>query len=347
MRKFVEIVPGILLAGALAGAGIGLAATPIMQQWGLSALILAILLGMLIGNTLYPRMAMVCHGGVSLSKQTLLRAGIILYGFRLTFQDIGQVGWSAVLIDALVLSSTFALAFQVGRKWLKLDEQTVILVGAGSSICGAAAVLATEPVLKARTEHVSVAVATVVVFGTVSMFLYPLGFHLLQLLGLPLPGMQRYGIFAGSTIHEVAQVVAAARAISEQAANTAVITKMIRVIMLAPFLLWLSAWLARRRPQHTSQRSAITVPWFALWFLLMTGVNSLHLLPVTLTQNLLMLDNMLLATAMAALGLTTQVSAIRAAGPKPLWLATILFGWLLLGGSLINALIGQALTHFA
>lgn len=140
---------------------------------GLSALTLAICIGLVIGNTVYPRLAPSCHAGVGLAKQRLLRAGIVLYGLRLTFQDIGHVGMAGVVVDALVLGSTFLLAQWLGRRVFGLDARTTVLIGAGSSICGAAAVLATEPVIKGRAEDVAVAVATVVVFGTVGTFLYP------------------------------------------------------------------------------------------------------------------------------------------------------------------------------
>ena len=171
--------------------------------------------------------------------------GVVLYGLRLTLQDIGHVGLAGVAIDALVLSSTFTLAYVIGTRWLKLDRTTALLIGAGSSICGAAAVMATEPVLRARAEQVTVAVATVVVFGTLSIFLYPALYDLNQHWPVIAGGADGFGIYAGSTIHEVAQVVAAAHPIGTHAEDAAVITKMVRVMMLAPFLLLLSGWMAR------------------------------------------------------------------------------------------------------
>ena len=133
---------------------------------------------MVIGNTGYTRVQPICAPGVDFAKQRLLRAGIVLFGMRITFQDIGAVGWSGALVDAMMLASTFMLALLVGRRWWGMDARSVLLIGAGSSICGAAAVLATEPVVKARGEDVAVAVATVVVFGTLAIFLYPVLYHL-------------------------------------------------------------------------------------------------------------------------------------------------------------------------
>ena len=159
-------------------------------------------------------------------------------------------------------------------------------------------------------------------------------------------GEHAFGVYIGSTIHEVAQVVAAGSAVGGAAADTAVIAKMVRVMMLAPFLLGLSAWLARhpdaaqRAVGAADQRaSRVTVPWFAVGFVAVVGLHSLLDLPAPVTAAATALDNLLLATAMAALGLTTQVSAIRKAGLRPLLLGLGLFGWLVVGGAALNRLI--------
>ncbi len=328
--------PGLLLTAAIAGLSIWLGTLPWMQAHGISALTLAIVIGIVVGNTAYAALAPQAAAGVGYSKATLLRAGIVLYGLRLTLQDIGQVGTAGVVIDALVLCSTFGLAWWLGTRVLGLDRNSALLIGAGSSICGAAAVMAAEPVVKGRAEQVAVAVATVVVFGTVAMFLYPLLYQWgVSAAWMPLDETG-FGVFTGSTVHEVAQVVAAGRAVSEPAADAAVITKMVRVMMLAPFLVGLSALLARGQQGTDGQRSKITIPWFAFGFIAMVAFNSLHLLPAPLVNVLVELDTALLAMAMAALGLTTHASALRQAGTKPMLLAVLLFAWLMVGGMAIN-----------
>lgn len=340
--------PGLALSALLGALAWSLGRIPWFGAHGLSALTLAILLGMLLGNTVYPRLGSVCGPGVGFSKQTLLRLGIVLYGWRLTLQDLSQVGVGGLITDMVMLTSTFLLALYVGRKWLRLDLETVVLIGAGSSVCGAAAVMATEPVVKAKAEQVTVAVATVVVFGSLAMFLYPALFDVNAQWGLIPGGAGRFGVYVGSTIHEVAQVVAAARAIDPTAADTAVIAKMARVMMLAPFLLVLSYALSRRHrnasrdPQatHAAQGKGFellrSVPWFAVAFVGVVLINSLHLLPRSVLQPVAEFDTFLLAVAMAALGLTTHVSAIRRAGARPLALAALLFVWLVAGGAIIN-----------
>lgn len=340
---------GLALSALIAAVAIASAKVDWLQAQGFSALTLAIVIGILFGNLGYQRLALSCAAGVSFSKQNLLRLGIILYGFRLTFQDIGHVGLSGVLIDALVLCSTFGIAMLLGTRVFKLDRETAMLIGAGSSICGAAAVMATEPVLRAQPAQVTVAVATVVVFGSLAIFLYPLLYqldlHWHFLAASPLA----YGIYTGSTVHEVAQVVAAARAISPDAANTAVITKMVRVMMLAPFLMLLSAYISKKtatvktagNTTKTTKRGAggLAIPWFAFGFVAVVAFNSLNLLPDTLVSHINDADNALLAMAMAALGISTHFSSLRTAGIKPLMFAAVLFGWLIVGGAVVNTLV--------
>jgi uncharacterized integral membrane protein (TIGR00698 family) len=344
------LLAGVALSGTLAIIATVLGGNEWCRTHGLSALTLAIVLGMLVGNATPNQVATSCDAGINFSKQTLLRLGVILYGLRLTVQDIERIGLAGLIIDTLVLTSTFALALLVGIRWMGLDRKTAMLVGAGSSICGAAAVIATEPVVKARPEQVTIAVATVVTFGTLAIFLYPL---LLQLSPhLPwIPGREAFGIYVGSTVHEVAQVVAAARSAGPDATGAAVITKMVRVLMLAPVLLLLSAWLARDAGRHDHSESDMTggatkvaVPWFALGFGAVTLFNSLHWLPARLVEGAVDVDTFLLTMAMAALGMSTQLGAIRKAGAKPLMLALILFCWLVAGGALINRWVVQLLA---
>ena len=332
-RPCLPYVRGLALAALIAALAMWGAALPVFQRLGLSALTLAIVAGIVLGNTVFPRIAPFSQEGVDFARNRLLRLGIVLYGFRITFQQIGHIGWAGVLIDALVIVATFTLAVQLGTRAFGLDRQTAMLIGAGSAICGAAAVMAAEPVVRGQAHKVSVAVATVVVFGTLSMFVYPLLYPWLQL------SETAYGLYAGSTIHEVAQVVVAGRAVSETAASSAVIEKMLRVMMLAPFLVVLGSRLGAEEGSEAAGKRRITIPWFALLFVGASGLNSLRLLPAGLVDAILQLDTVLLAMAMAALGLRTHVGAIRQAGLKPILLASVLFLFLVAGGYLINRLV--------
>lgn len=334
-QGIVQRAPGLLLTAAIALATAWLSNQPAVAQLGLGALTLAIIGGVIAGNTFYPALQPRCADGVQLAKQSLLRLGIILYGFRITFQQVLDVGLSGVVIDGLMLTSTFLLACWLGQRVLKLDRETAWLIGAGSSICGAAAVLATGPVIKARAASVAVAVATVVIFGTSAIFLYPLIWHSVATL-LPGVSLTAFGIYTGSTMHEVAQVVAAGHAIGSDAENAAVIAKMLRVMMLAPFLVMLGMWVRRRAATTDGSRQRIVFPWFALLFILVALFNSAHLLPPAAIAQINQLDNVLLAMAMAALGLTTQINQLKQAGLRPLLLGLLLFIWLITGGGAIN-----------
>lgn len=331
-RSIKHFIPGLALTAMITGAAVWAGSVPAIAGAGMSALTLAILFGMVIGNTVYPKLWQSCDGGVIFAKQHLLRLGIILYGFRLTFSQIADVGVSGIVIDVLTLSSTFLMACWLGQKVFGLDKHTSWLIGAGSSICGAAAILATEPVVKAEASKVTVAVATVVIFGTLAIFLYPAMYPLVAHWFSP----ETYGIYIGSTMHEVAQVVAAGHAISPEAENAAVIAKMLRVMMLAPFLLILAARVKQLAPANAEQKSKITIPWFAILFIVVAIFNSFHLLPQSVVQMLITLDTILLAMAMAALGVTTHISALKKAGAKPLLMALVLFIWLIVGGGAIN-----------
>lgn len=307
---------------------------------GLSSLTLAILLGMVLGNTLYPNFSEQLNAGVNFAKGQILRLAIIFYGFKLTLTQVASVGMPAVMTDALVLTSTFLLTYWLGTRWLKVDKQTTLLIGSGASICGAAAVIAAEPVVKAEAHKVTIAIATVVVFGTIAMLLYPF----LHQLGWLQPWLnaQQYGIYTGSTIHEVAQVVVAGNAVSTEVGNTAVVTKMIRVMMLAPFLLILSFALTTGSSKNGEKTSLINrvqqvkVPWFAFIFILVVLLHTWVPMTASFERSMVMLDDVLLTMAMFALGLTTHLSAIKQAGVKPLILGAIMFAWLIIGGGLIN-----------
>ncbi|MFK3916932.1 YeiH family protein [Psychrobacter sp. NPDC078501] len=317
---------------------------------GLSSLTLAILLGMVLGNTVYPNFAEQLNAGVCFAKGQILRLAIMFYGFKLTMTQVASVGMPAIMTDALVLTSTFLLTYWLGTRWLKVDKKTTILIGSGASICGAAAVIAAEPVVNAQAHKVTIAVATVVVFGTIAMLLYPFLYHLGWL--QPWLSAQQYGIYTGSTIHEVAQVVVAGNAINPEVGNTAVVTKMIRVMMLAPFLLVLSFALTKDRTVNDAaiknksnknetasfmtRAKQVKVPWFAFIFIGIVLIHTWVPMSESIVRSMVMLDDVLLTMAMFALGLTTHLSAIKQAGVRPLILGAIMFGWLILGGGLIN-----------
>lgn len=322
---------GVGLAAGIAAMAAMFAAWPPMAKLGLSALTLAIALGMLIGNAAGTLTAGRAAQGIDFARGTLLRAGVVLYGFRISFQDIGAVGWPGLFISVAVVAMVFGAAVLIGTRWLGLDRETAALIGAGSAICGAAAVMATQPVVRGAEHKVSIAVATVVVFGTLAMVVYPLAYPYLGL------SAHAFGLYAGSTVHEVAQVVAVGEAVGGDAAKAAVVEKMLRVMLLAPFLLLLSARLASAHGTAGAPGwRQVKVPWFAVAFIGVSGIHSLRLVPAGLVAALVQFDTLLLGTAMAAMGLRTSLRSLRQAGLQPLKLAGLLFALLTVGGYALN-----------
>jgi uncharacterized integral membrane protein (TIGR00698 family) len=198
-RAILAILPGLLLATAVATSGYLLRRLPGMTTF--SPMILAILLGMAFHNLIgTPAFA---KSGVTFSLRRLLRIGIILLGLQLTITQVIEVGNRGILIIAATLVATFAFTLWMG-KLLGVDRKLAQLIAAGTSICGASAVIATNTVTNAHDEDVAYAVACVTVFGSVAMFIYPLLPELLHL------DPHAFGLWTGASVHEIAQVVAAA-----------------------------------------------------------------------------------------------------------------------------------------
>ena len=247
-EKHGNILHGILLIALFSCAAFYLADTQPARSLSFSPLILGILLGMLYANSLRNHLPETWVPGILFCSKQLLRAGIVLYGFRLTFQSVAAIGAPAIGIDAAVVAGTLLLGVLLGRA-LKMDRDLALLTSTGSAICGAAAVLGAEPVVKAAPHKTAVAVSTVVIFGTVSMFLYPALWRA-GILGLT---PEQMGLYTGATLHEVAHVAGAGNAMDPTdalgIAGTATITKMIRVMLLAPVLVIMGFVLAGRRPR--------------------------------------------------------------------------------------------------
>lgn len=326
-----NMLHGVLLIALFSCAAFYIGDFPFFKQLSFSPLIIGIILGMLYANSLRNRLPETWVPGILFSSKQLLRLGIILYGFRLTFQNIVDVGGPAILIDAIIVLTTIVGGVLVG-KLLKMDKDVALLTSVGSGICGAAAILGAEATIKTKPYKTAVAVSTVVIFGTVSMFLYPV----LYRNGIVNLTPDQMGIYTGSTLHEVAHVVGAGNAMGKEISDAAIIVKMIRVILLVPALLVISFLVAKGAAQSVRQgKRQITIPWFAVGFLLVIGFNSFDLLPVALIDFINNVDTFLLTMAMTALGAETSIEKFKKAGAKPFVLALILYGWLLGGGYLL------------
>lgn len=328
-----------------------LSLVPFLHDLRLSPMVLGVIVGMILANTVRSRFPESWDGGLKIASKQILRAGIVLYGFRLSFDTLLAVGGGAILIDVIIVAGTLILGNYLGRA-LGLDKDERLLISSGSAICGAAAVLATEPVVGAKPHKTVVAVATVVLFGTLSMFGYPLLYRAGLLDAL---SPQAVGVYTGSTIHEVAHVVGAGAAMtpdtqssSVDIAGIATMTKMLRVLMLAPVLMILG-YIMRRGSAGSATSGKIQVPWFAFYFLIAIGINTLlgmgaeHIGRVAayhqLTHIIEVIDGFMLAMAMTAIGLDATFAKFRQSGAKAFLLALGLYVWLVFGGYLLTLLL--------
>ena len=320
---------GILLIALFACASFYIGELRLLQELSISPMIIGIVLGMIYANSLRNHLPATWVPGIIFCSKKILRLGIILYGFRLTLADVAAVGLPAILVDVIIVTVTICGGVLVG-KLLKMDSETALLTSVGSGICGAAAVLGAESTIQSKPYKTAVAVATVVIFGTLSMFLYPIAYRS-GVLGLE---PREMGIFAGSTLHEVAHAVGAGNAMGTDVSNVCVIVKMMRVMLLVPVLLVLAWWVATRKKASTQggEKGKVSIPWFAIGFLLVICFNSLNLLPAAVVDGINYFDTFLLTMAMAALGAETSFEKFKKAGAKPFILAFILFIWLIAGG---------------
>lgn len=329
-EKRSSMLHGVLLITLFSLAAFYIGDMGFVKSLSFSPMIVGIILGMLYANSLRNNLPDTWVPGILFCSKRILRIGIILYGFRLTFQDVTAVGLPAILIDAIIVTVTVCGGVLIG-KLLKMDRSIALLTSVGSGICGAAAVLGAESAINTKPYKTAVAVSTVVIFGTLSMFLYPV----LYRNGVFDLSPELMGLFTGSTVHEVAHVVGAGNAMGQGVSNTAIIVKMIRVMMLVPALLVISWTVARnltKRDAAEQTKGKITIPWFAILFLVVIGFNSFNLLPVALVEWINQFDTFLLTMAMTALGAETSFDKFKKAGAKPFLLAAILFVWLIGGG---------------
>lgn len=315
---------GLLFVTMFALSSLYLSELPWVAELKINSLVIAIILGITYSNTLRHRLPTEWVPGIHFAAKQLLRTAIVLYGFRVTFQQIMSVGLVGLVLDVFVVASTLAIGAFIGMRVFKLDRDISVLISAGAAICGAAAVLAVEDVLKSEPYKTAVAVGTVVLFGTISMFLYPF----LQHMGIFGFTESQYGIFAGASIHEVAQALVAGEDVSNQAGNIAVIVKMTRVLLLVPVIFILAFCLIRKTGDN-QEKAKMVIPWFAIGFIGVIGFNSLQLLPAAAVSSINKIDGFLLTMAMAAIGIETNLNKIKNVGLKPLYLAMLLFGWLL------------------
>lgn len=323
--QLTRLIPGF---GVVAGL-VGCATVVHFAVPALSQLTLAILLGVVAGNTL--RLPTVTGPGIAFAARRLMRLGVALLGMEVSLSSITSLGTDGVLAVLTVVVITILGVTAMARA-LGLPSDFGLLIGVGYGICGASAIAAAKTQLRATEEQVSYALALVALCGTLSIVALPV-------FGVGLTDAE-FGRWAGAAVHDVGQVVATASTRSDHALQVAVVVKLARVALLAPVVVLLSLR-ARRLQVHGDGQSPPVLPLFVISFIGLAVLHSTGSIPEPVTTAALGLGKLSLAAGLAALGLGVRWQALRAVGGRPLVLG--LAAWVLVA---VTALAGVLVTTF-
>jgi uncharacterized integral membrane protein (TIGR00698 family) len=310
-RYLARLIPGLCLSAAVAGTATAVRYIP--GAAAISSMVVAFVLGMVISGFLGN--APITAAGTRVAAKSILRFGVALLGFQLTLHQLGELGGRALLVVVAALILTFVFTKWIGRLF-GVDRALSELIAAGTSVCGASAVIATNAVTNAPDQDVGYAVACVSLFGTLAMIVYPLLFAALHL------DVRTYGLWTGASIHEVAQVVAAAFQADPAAGQIAVPIKLARVALLAPLVIALGSFRFRRE----GQTAAMQFEWqrifppFLIAFVLLVLFNSAVSLSDVWRGWIGPVTTFLLSMSLAAIGLETSIRHLRHKGLRPLLL---------------------------
>lgn len=324
MRLYGSRIPGLVVCAAAMGVAMWLAT--LIPYVG--AVLIAIVLGVLVRNVL-PAIPAVLQPGIDFTAKTLLRLGIVLLGFRLVLGDVLGLGWGAIIVIVAVVAIGFTGTVAMGRL-LGVNNELGMLIAAGFSICGAAAVAGAESTIKAKKEHVTAAVALVVLFGTLMIAIVPSVTGLLHL------DQHTAGMWAGASTHEVAQVAAIGGILGPEALTTATLMKLGRVVLLAPLMMVLGTVVARAAARARAQSPAgdglgaeapgkrpPLVPMWVVGFIVAALIATTGLLPVWFQHGAATGQTVLLTAAMFGLGCGVHIKSLIGLGLKPVALAAL------------------------
>ena len=305
-------LPGLALVAASTAISIVTATT----SPALSSLVIAVVLGMAFGN--FTRTPERYQVGLSIAAKRLLRIGVALLGLRLSVSHVVDLGAVPLLVVASTVVATFFGTQWVGKR-LGLSRDLSLLVATGYSICGASAIAAVEGSTDATEEATAAALGLVAVAGTTAIFVLP---WLAAMLGLD---DAAFGAWAGASIHDVGQVVAAASA-SQTALTAAIVVKLTRVVLLAPLI----AGVNITRRHEEGRNSAPLLPLFVIGFLIAVGIRSSGVLQAPVLDTARWIESGLLTAAMVGLGSAVRFDRLRTLGPRPLLLGAI--AWIIVAG---------------
>ena len=286
----------------------------------LGEVVFAVFLGLLVSNLFGIPAAMA--PGIRFSFQTVLRLAIVLLGASFSFAQVAAIGGKALGMIIVLMLLALWVAHSLGRR-LGVRTELSTLIGVGVAVCGNSAISATAPVIKARDEDVSFAIATNTILGTLAVFLYPV---LARVIGM---SDAEFGTWAGSAVNDTSQVVATGFAVSETAGRVATTVKLTRKALMGIVIIGIGLAYARRdeRPRSSVgwwKQIRASIPIFVIGFVAMAILNSLggitwasRILARDVTSDLLFASRFLILVALAGVGLGTSVAAMRRTGSRP------------------------------
>ncbi|MCI9887474.1 putative sulfate exporter family transporter [Micrococcales bacterium 31B] len=314
-QRAVNLAPGVLLCAALAAV-----ATLIAKAFPLlGAALPAVALGIVVSLTL--RLPDRARGGITYTSKFVLQCAVVLLGAQLSASTILTVGGTSLPVLLSSLVACLVVAWLLGRA-LKIGRHLRTLIGVGTGICGASAIAAIAPVIRAASSDVAYAISVIFLFNLLAVLAFPLLGHALDL------DPQAFGLFAGTAVNDTSSVVAAASIYATTALGFAVVVKLVRTLAIIPISVGLALLERRYQPDAPalSVRSVVQlVPWFLIGFLLVVGLNTVMPLPEGLRNAATQTSVFMIAMALAAIGLTTDLRAVRAAGWRPLALGAALW----------------------
>jgi uncharacterized integral membrane protein (TIGR00698 family) len=316
--------PGTAKAANVPVTGLVIVAGLAAAAWYLGGLlpligapVFALVAGLVIRNTTGGGPAW--GPGIDFTLRRLLRLAIILFGATLSFAQIVRIGGGSVVVIAVTVALALGLTTLFGR-WMGAPAGLVRLIGIGTAICGATAILAVGPIIESREEEIVFAVTTIFLFNMLAVLVYPLLGHLLAL------SDPVFGVWAGAAIHDTSSVLAAAFAFSEPAGQTATVVKLVRTLALVPLALiyGIAHSVARRAAAGGGSGGARVnlvkiFPWFILWFVLAALLNSLGLVGAAASRGAAVAGKFLVVMVMAAVGLSADLRRMRRIGLAPLY----------------------------
>jgi uncharacterized integral membrane protein (TIGR00698 family) len=303
------LVPGLALVAMLAVAA-RLVSGVLPATF--SEVLVAVLLGIVVGNTLslHPAVA----PGVAFAVQRLLRLGIILLGARLSLDAVLATGASTLGLVVACMAMALAVALLLGRA-VGVSPRLGLLIGVGTAVCGNSAILATAPVLRAESREVSFAMGTITLFGTLAVFAFPI-------VGLALGlGDAAFGVWSGIAVNDTSQVVAASSAFSPEARDVATVVKLVRNALMGPLIVLIAVWWRREGAagSDTVRRGLLSsIPLFVLGFVALAALRSLGAIGQAEASALDAMARALILVALAGVGVSTRISQVRAVGLTPL-----------------------------